>query len=220
MDKKSNILIVEDHALTAFALKASLSSQEYINEIFDASDAKGAYDILKENNIDLILMDLGLGEIDGTEAIKTIRKTNKEVKIVVLTSHCDKAEVQKCLKYGISAYCTKDIKPDKLSEVIKDVLNGSMYFDSAVSKYVMQMTEDKSKEKFDKITIKDCYNLTQQEKRVLILIASGNSNLQIAKKLAISINTIKVHVCSILQKMEVEDRTQAAIKAIRENLIN
>ena len=95
-----------------------------------------------------------------------------------------------------------------------------MYFDSSVSKFVMQMNEGKNKNKFDEISIKDCYNLTQQEKRVLILIASGNSNLQIAKKLAISINTIKVHVCSILQKMEVEDRTQAAIKAIRENLIN
>lgn len=220
MDKKRNILIVEDHALTAFALRASLQPLEYINEIFDTPDAKSAYQILKEKEIDLILMDLGLNDIDGTEAIKTIRKTDKDIKIVVLTSHCDKVEVQKCLKYGISAYCTKDIKPDKLSVVIKDVLDGSMYFDSAVSKYVMQMTEGKQKEKFDKISIKDCYNLTQQEKRVLILIASGNSNLQIAKKLAISINTIKVHVCSILQKMEVEDRTQAAIKAIRENLIN
>ena len=73
---------------------------------------------------------------------------------------------------------------------------------------------------FNNISIKDCYNLTQQEKRVLILLASGCNNSQIAKKLEISVNTIKVHVCSILQKMNVEDRTQAAIKAIRENLIN
>ena len=100
MDKKSNILIVEDHALTAFALKASLSSQEYINEIFDASDAKGAYDILKENNIDLILMDLGLGEIDGTEAIKTIRKT---VFFVLFSATVNTGETVKfCLQTGHS----------------------------------------------------------------------------------------------------------------------
>ena len=104
MEKRNNILIVEDHALTTFALKASLSSLDFIENIHDCTDAKGAYEILKNNKIDLILMDLGLGEIDGTEAIKTIRKTNKEIKIVVLTSHCDKDEVQKCLKQGINAY--------------------------------------------------------------------------------------------------------------------
>ena len=93
-----------------------------------------------------------------------------------------------------------------------------MYFDSAVSRFVMQTTS-KTNSKFDNISIKDCYNLTQQEKRVLILLATGYNNSQIARELSISVNTTKVHVCSILQKMNVEDRTQAAIKAIRENLI-
>ena len=127
----------------------------------------------------------------------------------------------KCLEYGINAYCTKEIKPDKLCDVIKDVLNGSMYFDSSVSAFVMEQTSKNSEEKtLGNISVKDCYNLTQQEKRVLILLSSGYNNSQIAKELAISVNTTKVHVCSILQKMGVEDRTQAAIKAIRENLIN
>ena len=150
-----------------------------------------------------------------------IREKNKEVKIIILTSHCDKEEVLACLEAGINAYCTKDIKPDKLAEVIQDVLGGSMYFDSSVSKYVMEQTTNSSNaDPFNNISVKDCYNLTQQEKRVLILLSSGCSNLQIARKLSISINTTKVHVCSILQKMGVEDRTQAAIKAIRENIIN
>lgn len=221
MDKKSNILIVEDHALTAFALKTSLSCMEFVRDIFEAQNAQEAFEQLENNNIDLILMDLGLPEIDGVEAIKKIRETNKNVKIIVLTSHCDKEEVLNCLEAGISAYCTKDIKPDKLCNVISDVLGGSMYFDSAVSKYVMETTSRKNNEdSFGNISVKDCYNLTQQEKRVLILLSGGHNNQQIAKKLSISINTTKVHVCSILQKMGVEDRTQAAIKAIRENLIN
>jgi len=220
MDKKSNILIVEDHALTLFALKTSLMGCEFTNEIFETSNAKDAYKILKENKIDLILLDIGLDEINGIEALSEIRKTNKEVKIIILTSHCDKEEVESCLRSGINAYCTKDIKPDKLNTVIKDVLSGSMYFDSSISKYVMQTTIDTQHTAQNEVKIKDCYNLTQQEKRVLLLLASGSSNQQIAKKLNISINTTKVHVCSILQKMQVEDRTQAAIKAIRENLIN
>ncbi len=220
MDMNSSILIVEDHALTSFALKTSLSSLNFVSSIFEAQSAKEAYEIINNNKIDLILLDLGLPDINGVEALSQIRAYNKEVKIIILTSHCDKEEVQACLEEGINAYCTKDIKPDKLSEVIKDVFSGSMYFDSAVSKYVIQTTSKKAVPKeFDNISVKDCYNLTQQEKRVLILISSGNNNQQIAKKLDISVNTTKVHVCSILSKMGVEDRTQAAIKAIRENLI-
>ena len=217
---KNNILTVEDHALTAYALKTSLCSLDFVENVFEAKEAQVAYEILKENKIDLIIMDLGLGKINGVEAIKTIRKTNKDVKIVVLTSHCEKEEVLDCLELGINAYCTKDIKPEKLATVIRDVLDGSMYFDSAVSGYVMKKTTKALTQNLQNVSIKDCYNLTQQEKRVLILLASGNSNQQIAQTLDISVNTIKVHVCSILQKMNVEDRTQAAIKAIRENIIN
>ena len=221
MDKKSSILIIEDHALTAFALKTSLSCADFIEEVIDVNCAIDGYEALKNNNIDLILLDLGLPEIDGVEALKTIREKNKDIKIIILTSHCDNDEVQKCLELGINAYCTKEIKPDKLIEVVKDVLAGSMYFDSSVSDFVMAKTSSSQNEKtLGNVLVKDCYNLTQQEKRVLILLSSGCNNSQIAKKLEISINTTKVHVCSILQKMGVEDRTQAAIKAIRENLIN
>ncbi|MBQ8475911.1 response regulator transcription factor, partial [bacterium] len=172
--------------------------------------------IIENNRIDLVLMDIGLPDVNGIDATRHIKTTYGDIKIAILTSHCDKDEVLKCLEAGICAYCTKDIKPEKLALVIKDILEGSMYFDSSVAKYVLETT---SKIQKHELTIKDCYNLTTQEKRVLILLASGNNNSQIAKKLKISVNTTKVHVCSILQKMNVEDRTQAAIKAIRENLI-
>ena len=217
MDMKNNVLIVEDHALTSFALKTSLSTSEFIENILEASSAKDALALVKENEIDLVVMDIGLPDIDGIEASRKIREIKPDVKIMVLSSHCEKQEVEQCLKIGISAYCTKDIQPQKLKEIIEDVLKGSLYFDSSIAKYVMQTNTQE--EKNDETHVKDCYNLTLQEKRVLILLASGNNNSQIAKKLKISINTTKVHVCSILQKMEVEDRTQAAIKAIRENLI-
>ena len=160
-------------------------------------------------------MDIGLPDTNGIDATKEIKSKYPNIKIAILTSHCDKDEVLECLEAGICAYCTKDIKPEKLCIVIKDILDGSMYFDSSVSKYVLESTSGAK----NKPSVKDCYNLTQQEKRVLILLASGNNNMQIAKKLKISVNTTKVHVCSILQKMNVEDRTQAAIRAIREGLI-
>ena len=173
MDEKYSILIVEDHALTAFALKTSLSTLEYIDKIFEANCASDAYNVINNNEVDLIIMDLGLPDIDGVNATKTIRETNKEVKIIVLTSHCEKDEVLACLESGINAYCTKDIKPDKLAEVIKDVLSGSMYFDSSVSKYVMfSAVKTNNDKEFNNISIKDCYNLTQQEKRVFFRSAS------------------------------------------------
>ena len=212
---KNNILIVEDHALTSFALKTVLCKQDYAQEVFEATNASDAYKILEQNKIDLVLMDIGLPDTNGIDATKEIKSKYPNIKIAILTSHCDKDEVLECLEAGICAYCTKDIKPEKLCIVIKDILDGSMYFDSSVSKYVLESTSGAK----NKPSVKDCYNLTQQEKRVLILLASGNNNMQIAKKLKISVNTTKVHVCSILQKMNVEDRTQAAIRAIREGLI-
>ena len=140
----------------------------------------------------------------------------KSIKVVVLTSHNEEDEVVKCLEAGISAYCSKDIKPDKLIELLQDILNGNLWFDSTVSQYVLNSKRNGT---LQKSKIEDEYNLTLKEKKVLSLLADGNSNQQIAKKLNISINTAKVHVCNILQKLSVDDRTQAAIKAIKENII-
>lgn len=211
-----NILIVEDHALTRFALLTSLKDEDFTEEIFEAENAQNAYKILKEHKIDVVLMDLGLPVIDGVTASAEIKKNYPDIKIIVITSHNEQKEVEGCLEAGISAYCSKDIDPKKLIELIKDVMMGSMWFDSSVSKIVMQKTAGLKQKEED---TNNKYNLTSKELSVLSLLANGNSNNEIAKKLNISINTTKVHMCSILQKLSVDDRTQAAIKAIRENLI-
>ena len=211
-----NILIVEDHALTRFALLTSLKDEDFTEEIFEAENAQNAYKILKEHKIDVVLMDLGLPVIDGVTASEKKKKNYPDIKIIVITSHNEQKEVEGCLEAGISAYCSKDIDPKKLIELIKDVMTGSMWFDSSVSKIVMQKTAGLKQKEED---TNNKYNLTSKELSVLSLLANGNSNNEIAKKLNISINTTKVHMCSILQKLSVDDRTQAAIKAIRENLI-
>lgn len=216
MSSKHNILIVEDHALTRFALKTSLRDADFIDNVFEAACAQEAYEQLALNNIDLVIMDLGLPGINGVQATQEIKKMHKKIKVIILTSHSEEEEVIKCLEAGICAYCSKDIKPDKLIELIKDILNGNLWFDSIVSQYVLNQ-----KRQNDNVRCKtdDDYNLTLKEKKVLSLLADGNSNQQIAKKLNISVNTAKVHVCNILQKLSVDDRTQAAIKAIKENIL-
>ena len=216
MSSKHNILIVDDHALTRFALKTSLRDADFIDNVFEAACAQEAYEQLALNNIDLVIMDLGLPGINGVQATQEIKKMHKKIKVIILTSHSEEEEVIKCLEAGICAYCSKDIKPDKLIELIKDILNGNLWFDSIVSQYVLNQ-----KRQNDNVRCKtdDDYNLTLKEKKVLSLLADGNSNQQIAKKLNISVNTAKVHVCNILQKLSVDDRTQAAIKDIKENIL-
>lgn len=213
---KYNVLIVEDHALTRFALLTSLKEEKFINEIFEAQNANAAYKILDENKIDLILMDLGLPVIDGVQASFEIRKKFPSVKIIVITSHNSEEEIEGCLNAGVNAYCSKDVKPEKLTEIIKDVMTGSVWYDPSASKVLIKKTAGVTSAERSNVSNK--YNLTTKEANVLKLLAEGNSNLEIAKKMNISINTIKVHMCAILQKLSVDDRTQAAIKAIRENL--
>ena len=216
---KINILIVEDHALTRFALRTSLRDEEFVGEIFEAPDAPTAYDILNKEHIDIVLMDLGLPHINGVKATADIKRLHKNVKIIVITSHSEESEVHKCLEAGINAYCSKDIKPEKLIQLIQDVNEGSMWFDPAITKYVHFSAKPQKHHRTEVKKSRGEYNLTEKEKQVLELIKEGNSNQEISDKLNIKVNTTKVHVCSILQKLGVDDRTQAAIKAINDNIL-
>ena len=215
--EKSNILIVEDHELTRFGLKTTFSDVEFIKGIFEADSAEKAYEIVKNNKIDVIIMDLGLPEIDGITAIQEIKSIRPDIKFVVLTSHNDKKDVLNSLKAGAQAYCSKEIKLPRLIEVVNSVLEGASWFDPSISNIVLgavtttqtnDCTDDKNK-----------YNLTTRERQILKLITEGYANSEIAKQLYVSINTTKVHVASILQKLEVDDRLQAAIKALKEHIV-
>ena len=106
---KSNILIVEDHELTRFGLKTAFESCDFVEEIYEAESAEVGIDIVDKKQIDLVIMDLGLPGIDGIEATQRIKQYNKDVKIVILTSHNDSQEVLNSLKAGANAYCSKEI---------------------------------------------------------------------------------------------------------------
>ena len=162
-------------------------------------------------------MDLGLPGIDGIEATRKIKALNKDIKIVILTSHNDEQEVLNSLKAGANAYCSKEINPKRLIQVVQSVLDGAAWFDPSISHIVLEAatkvpeTETQKPEK--------SYGLTSRETQILKLITEGYSNIEIAKELFVSINTTKAHVASILQKLEVDDRLQAALKALKEKLV-
>ena len=159
----------------------------------------------------------GLPEIDGIKASKSIKLLNSAIKIVVLTSHVEEKDVLNSIKAGANAYCSKEIKPESLINVVKTVLDGASWFDPNIAEYVLRAATNTHS--YDDSEQKMVYNLTSREKQILKLITEGYNNSEIAKHLFVSVNTTKVHVASILQKLEVEDRLQAAVKALKENIV-
>lgn len=213
---KSNLLIVEDHELTRFGLKTTFDGVDFIETVYEAENADKAVEICLNNKIDLIIMDLGLPNINGIEATKKIRLKNKDVKIVILTSHNDENEVLESLKAGANAYCSKEINPTRLIDVVCSVLDGASWFDPSIAHVVLKAAKNTN---LVESSAKNDYNLTTREAQILKLITEGYSNNEIAKELFVSINTTKAHVASILQKLEVDDRLQAALKALKNNIV-
>lgn len=214
---KNKILIIEDHELTRFGLKTAFEGCEFVEAIYEADSAEKGLEIVGQTDINLIIMDLGLPGMNGIEATKKVRALKKDIKIVILTSHNDEQEVLNSLKAGANAYCSKEINPKRLIQVVQSVLDGAAWFDPSISHIVLEAAtrgQDSSQSKPERD-----YGLTSRETQILKLITEGYSNFEIAKELFVSINTTKAHVASILQKLEVDDRLQAALKALKERLV-
>lgn len=214
---KNNILIVEDHELTRFGLMTAFETCDYVENIYEAESAEAAFEIVQNNRVDLVIMDLGLPSMDGIEATKKIKLHNKEIKVVILTSHNDSQEVLNSLKAGANAYCSKEINPQRLTQVVHSVLDGASWFDPSISHIVLEAASRSNS--LDKPAPEKDYGLTSRETQILKLITEGCSNNEIANELFVSVNTTKAHVASILQKLEVDDRLQAALKALKERLV-
>lgn len=214
---KNNILIIEDHELTRFGLKTAFEDVEFIGTIYEADSAEKGLELFENNDIQLIIMDLGLPNMNGIDATKKIRAINKDAKIVILTSHNDEKEVINSIKAGANAYCSKEINPQRLVNVVQSVLDGAAWFDPSISHIVLKAAT--TTQSYEVSPKKTDYNLTARESQILKLITEGYSNTDIANELLVSINTTKAHVASILQKLEVDDRLQAALKAIKNKIV-
>lgn len=214
---KKNILIVEDHELTRFGLKTAFDGVDYIGSIYEAESAETAIQIFNNNRIDVIIMDLGLPNMNGIDATRKIKSSNKDVKVIILTSHNDEKEVLNSLKAGANAYCSKEINPQRLIEVVRSVADGAAWFDPSIAHIVLKATSNSPSLETENNS-KD-YDLTAREAQILKLMTEGYSNMEIAQILVISINTTKAHVANILQKLEVDDRLQAALKALKNKIV-
>ncbi len=214
---KYNILIVEDHELTRFGLKTTFENVDFVENIYEADSAETAIQIFNKEKIDIVIMDLGLPNMNGIEATKQIRSSDKDVKIIILTSHNDEKEVLNSLKAGANAYCSKEINPQRLVEVVNSVADGAAWFDPSIAHIVLKASANSPS--FETNDNRKDYDLTTREAQILKLMTEGYSNMEIAQILVISINTTKAHVANILQKLEVDDRLQAALKALKNKIV-
>lgn len=219
--KEVRVIIIEDYKLTRVGLRYALNEIENINVVAEAQNAELGLELIKKEQPDVVLMDLGLPGINGLEATLKVKSISPDTKVIILTSHDREEEVIASLGSGASGYCLKDIDPITLSSVIKNVAKGACWIDSNVAHLALKLfpkpesTEIMaSSNNFDTKA-----KLTEREQEVLKLLVQGKSNTQIAQELIVSVHTAKAHVCSILQKLCVDDRVQAAVKAIKEGIV-
>jgi DNA-binding NarL/FixJ family response regulator len=219
--KMISVIIIEDFKLTRVGLRCALNANEDIKVVAECDNAIDGLELIKKHSPNIVLMDLGLAGMNGIEATIKVKEMNSDIKVIALTSHDREEEVIATLSSGAMAYCLKDIDPSKLADVIRDVVNGVCWLDPVIARKVLDafpkqetlgILKDKSMEE-------GRVPLTEREFEVLKHLVDGKSNTEIAKELIVSVHTAKAHVCSILQKLCVDDRVQAAVKAIKEGLV-
>lgn len=215
------VLMVEDHKLMRVGLKSLFEEFPEISIVAEAQSGKEAIEKIRQCRPDVVLMDIGLPDMTGIEATKKILEQFEGIKVIMLTSHISEQEVLDSLAAGANAYAMKDINTEILMMVIKTVKDGALWLDPQVVPIIREKNSGIIPQRqLSRANFKAQHsNLTEREYEVLKLVVDGKSNNEIAKDLTISEHTAKAHVCNIIQKMLVDDRTQAAVKALKEGLV-
>lgn len=194
------LIITDDHPLVRKGLVTMLSNDSNINKIMEASNISEALRAIEIEKPDIALIDLKLGSEDGLEVVVKGKEISSGTKFIILTSYISREEFLRAEKIGIDGYLLKDAFTEDIIYAINIVLRGKKYYDSGIIKYKDYETKDNL-----------VSQLTDREKEVLKELGSGLSNEEISKKLYISENTVKKHVSSILLKLNLNHRTQAAV---------
>ena len=206
------VLLVDDHEMVRLGVSAYLSVQEDIEVIAQAENGKIGVEKALALKPDIILMDLVMPVMDGIEATKEILSKWKEAKIIIVTSFIDDEKVYPAISAGAKSYLLKTSSASEIAQAIRDTYRGEGVFEKEVSEKLEHRHE--VEEEFRLFE-----ELTSREKEVLLLIAQGKSNQEIADECFITLKTVKTHVSNILSKLQVEDRTQATIYAFKHHLI-
>ncbi|MFJ5758156.1 response regulator [Neobacillus sp. NPDC093182] len=208
------ILIADDHHVVRRGLAFFLRTQKDIEIIGEAGNGREAVELARTLKPDLILMDLVMPEMDGIQATKMIKTEMPEIKIMMLTSFSDQDHVIPALEAGASGYQLKDIEPDELINCIKKIMSGENQLHPKATSHLLANLSNKESNERNLME-----QLTKRELDVLKEIAKGKSNKEIASSLFITEKTVKTHVSNLLGKLELADRTQAALFAVKNQLV-
>lgn len=207
-------MITDDHKMVREGIKQLLELNDSISVVGMASDGDECISVLESKKPDLLLLDINMPGKNGLEIIEEIKKLNFNVKIILLTVHNEVDYLLKAVEIGADGYVLKDSGSAELVNAIEIVMSGESYIQPdmipMLNSKMIAKNNDKEKMK----------NLTKRELEVLVLVSEGMFNKEIADKLSISERTVKNHISSIFKKIDVADRTQAAVFAIRNNLIH
>ena len=217
----SSVVLVEDHDLSRIGLKTALEQVEGIQVLGEAKNGLKGLTVIEQTQPDVAIIDIGLPDIDGIRLTQLLKKSPliNKTKILILTMHRDEKAILAAFAAGADSYSLKDVSISHLVQVIKATHEGNSWIDPNIAKVILKQVNSpislSSREKSPN------YNstLTERELEVLKLIVDGCNNALISQKLFITVGTVKTHVSSILSKLSVDDRTQAAVTALRKGLV-
>ncbi|MBW4641421.1 MAG: response regulator transcription factor [Goleter apudmare HA4340-LM2] len=211
------ILLVEDDELFLLGLRVRLQQEAGLEIIAEAEDGETAIDLVNQNPCDVVLLDVGLPGIGGLEACRQIKQQQPNLPILVLTSHSQKSLIAQLIAAGAQGYCLKGIAAEKLVLALRSVAAGASWWDETATKEIRSTFASESSQLTNLPTVTN--PLTHREQEILSLLALGKTNQEIAQVLYITPGTVRVHVHTILHKLNVGDRSQAVVVALQKQLI-
>jgi len=212
-DKTIRVLLVDDHQVVRRGLRTFLEVQDDIEVVGEASDGAEGVAAAEELRPDVVLMDVKMPGTDGIEALRRLRELANPARVLIVTSFTEQRTVVPALRAGASGYVYKDIDPDALAGAIRSVHAGHVLLQPEVADALLSQEDQGQGGGTGRGS-----SLTEREREVLGLIADGRSNREIARALVLSEKTVKTHVSNILMKLDLADRTQAALWAVRHGL--
>ncbi|NMA82654.1 MAG: response regulator transcription factor [Epulopiscium sp.] len=213
------VVLIDDHSMVREGLKQLIELEGDIQVVGEANDGEEGIKKVLAMKPDIVLMDINMPKMNGIEAAIQLKEANSSTKIIILTLHNELEYLKKTLNIGVHGYVLKDAGSDILIEAIRAVYEGEKYVQSYMAEQLNQKVKEKDSEKLTSSPIGEKEGLTKREIQVLKLIAEGLLNKEIGYELCISEKTVKNHISNIFKKLDVNDRTQAAVYAIKHHII-
>jgi len=213
------VLLADDQDILTEGLKLILGAEDDIEITGTANNGRKAYELSRIRRPDVVLMDIQMPELNGVEATSMIKRDFPEIKVIVLTTFNDDKYIYDALKNGASGYMLKDAPPSEIAGAVRSVFNGGGLIQQEVAAKVIDKFAQLANETVDKIIDSRLNLLTEREIEICRLIAGGRNNKEISELLFLSQGTVKNHITRILIKLDMRDRTQLAVFAVKNNLL-